>query len=119
MRTKNDIKDRELYEQFSRLPYAPPSPWFTKRVLRRLPERKRRHWAWVEYSIYIAGLVAVVLLAIPVIKDFISKSTWTLDQMLILPAILMAVSVLIYWIVSPWMLDDITVGKTPEGYNRH
>lgn len=58
----HNISDDLLREAFHRqLPQAPKSPWFTRKVMNRLPERQRRAVSIIEWLGY---LVAVVILGV-------------------------------------------------------
>ena len=60
MKNKNNNVDEQLREIFHReLPDAPQSPWFTRKVMNRLPERKRPTISVIEW---IGGGVAVAIL---------------------------------------------------------
>lgn len=60
-KTQNDKQVRDLFQQT--LPQAPVSPWFTRKVLNRLPERKRRYAGTIEISTCIVGIIATVVFA--------------------------------------------------------
>lgn len=55
----NEARLRELFK--TNLPEAPRSPWFTRKVLNRLPERSVSRYRWIENAAYI---VAAILLTI-------------------------------------------------------
>lgn len=60
MKNKNNNVDERLREIFHReLPDAPQSPWFTRKVMNRLPERKRPAISVIEW---IGGGVAAAIL---------------------------------------------------------
>ncbi len=57
-RTQEDIKLGQLLKEQS--PHAGHNPWFTKRVLNRLPEpRRATRWVWAAVCIVAAVMCAV------------------------------------------------------------
>ena len=56
-----DMKDEQLKQLFKEtLPEVPRNPWFVKKVMNRLPEkRSASSYSWIEYGAYI---LAVLLL---------------------------------------------------------
>lgn len=58
--TETDLQLKEAFRKT--LPEAPISPWFTRKVLNRLPERQRNLAARIEMWICVAGLAATIWL---------------------------------------------------------
>lgn len=58
--TENDIRLRETFKK--KLPDAPISPWFTRKVLNRLPERQRNLAGKIELWTCVAGIMATIWL---------------------------------------------------------
>ncbi len=58
--TENDIRLRERFK--NDLPDAPISPWFTRKVLNRLPERQKNMAGKIELWTCVAGIVATLWL---------------------------------------------------------
>lgn len=48
------------------LPNAPESPWFTRKVLNRLPERKSNRGAIIEYCGFLIGAIALIVMWIKI-----------------------------------------------------
>lgn len=51
-RDKEDIELKRLLQE--QLPKASENPWFTRKVINRLPEH-RKSYAWIEYLAYFVG----------------------------------------------------------------
>lgn len=58
--TENEIRLRETFKK--NLPDAPISPWFTRKVLNRLPERQRNLAGKIELWTCVAGIVITLWL---------------------------------------------------------
>ena len=59
------MTDKEFGDFLKRsLPLAPPEPWFTRKVMSRLPERKRFWAGWIETVVCGVGLVVTLVLAV-------------------------------------------------------
>ncbi len=58
--TETDIRLRTTFKK--ELPPAPVSPWFTRKVLNRLPERQRNLAGKIEICTCVAGLIATLWL---------------------------------------------------------
>lgn len=57
----NDIEDKKLAQVLKQGAHDPgENPWFTKRVLNKLPE-KRSHGSWATMVVYAIALVACAL----------------------------------------------------------
>lgn len=54
-----DMKDDQLKQLFNdTLPQAPRNPWFVKKVMNRLPEKRRASsYSWIEYASYILSVL--------------------------------------------------------------
>lgn len=55
----NQELDEKLAKIFEGAYQAPDNPWFVRKVMNRLPERKPRQYVWIEYVVYLIALVAV------------------------------------------------------------
>ena len=60
---------RELLH--SRLPGHVPSPWFTRKVLNRLPQRRYAAAAIIEYALYVAGIITAGYFSV----EFVAEKT--------------------------------------------
>ena len=53
--------DRRLRQLFhEKLPQAPADPWAVRKVINRLPERRRPLYAPVEYACYAIAMLAII-----------------------------------------------------------
>ncbi len=65
MKTDRKISDdTQLRKLMSTLPAAPADPWFTRKVLNRLPQRKRHIAARIEIWTCAAGAVLTAILGV-------------------------------------------------------
>ncbi len=55
----------------SQLPGHVPSPWFTRKVLNRLPQRRYAIAAMIEYALYIAGFITTGYFSV----EFVAEKT--------------------------------------------
>ncbi len=58
MNYKHDSRIREIFQK--QLPQAPSSPWFTRKVMNRLPEKKAPACSWIEYAAYIVASLLLI-----------------------------------------------------------
>lgn len=99
--TDNPIADdRTLRDLLSSLPQAEMSPWFTRRVLNRLPDRRRRIAGVIEYGVYIVALLWLLFTGVSYLAGNISNGI-TVGDMLNYIAWLSVVGGLIYAIMEP------------------
>lgn len=56
-------QEQRLADALRTLPRAPESPWFTRKVLNRLPDRQRRVAARIEIATCVIALVATGIFA--------------------------------------------------------
>ena len=62
---QTDMTDKDISELLKRnLPKAPPEPWFTRKVMARLPERKRFWAGWIETVACAVGLVVTLVFGV-------------------------------------------------------
>lgn len=63
--TKTELTDKALRELLQKnLPERMPSPWFTRKVLNRLPPPRYRLAAFIEYVLYIAGIITAGIMSV-------------------------------------------------------
>lgn len=96
----SDSDDKRLRSFFQSLPDAEISPWFTRRVLNRLPERRRRIAGIIEYCVYIVALLWLIVLGIMSIRRDITQGITVGDYITYLTW-LCVVGALIYAIIEP------------------
>ncbi len=84
------------------LPYAPPSPWFTKKVLNKLPERRRRIASYCEYAVYLLALGAVTAYGIKLFKAVMSAPVITVSDITVGITVAGIFTALIWSIISPF-----------------
>ncbi len=94
------ISDEEFRKLMHSLPEAKPSPWFTRMVLNRLPEKRRRIAMRIEYTLYAIGLVWMAIWGILLVKGLTSHG-FVVSDMLVYAAWLGVSGGLIYALVEP------------------
>ena len=95
----NDEKWRYMFKHGA--PSAPPSPWFTKNVLHRLPERKRRIAMMIEYALYVAGVIATSINIYKCVGHALASGAITVGDIMTFGALMALLLSLIYMIVAP------------------
>lgn len=70
MHDDTPLSDNALRSLMQQLPEAPASPWFTRRVLHRLPPRKRRIAGRIEVAACVAGIIAVIVFAVIIARQW-------------------------------------------------
>lgn len=57
---KHDKTDKQIKEFLKReLPQAPVNPWFTRKVMNRLPEKRTNWVAWIENAGFLAATITL------------------------------------------------------------
>ncbi len=85
---------------------APPSPWFTRKVMNRLPPRKVRGVALAEYSVYALCAAATIVFAIFYILDTIQTGRITVGNLTVLTSTFGLLCAILYLGVSPWFTHE-------------
>lgn len=94
------LSDDRLRKLMHTLPDATPSPWFTRMVLNRLPERRRRVAMYTEYTLYIVGLVWMVIWGVLLMKGLMVHG-FVVSDILVYGAWLVVSGGLVYALVEP------------------
>lgn len=85
---------------------APPSPWFTRKVMNRLPEKRMRIAAKIEYAVYAIAAIATVVMGIIYCHNTLSSGVITIGNLLMM-AIHMGIFLSIVALaVTPWFFRD-------------
>lgn len=57
---KHDKTDKQIKEFLKReLPQAPANPWFTRKVMNRLPEKRTNWAAWIENAGFLVAAITL------------------------------------------------------------
>lgn len=114
---KDNMSDNAFRELFREsLRQAPPSPWFTKKVLNRLPDKRRRYYAWGENVIYLLAVIVSLLYALGCYNGLLSQSHITVgDVALLMLYVAFLVTALIMFLY-PWIQRwaELSVGKNQK-----
>ncbi len=103
----NDDTDKKLRKLFQESALqAPPSPWFTRKVLNRLPERKLRAATYIEYALYITGIVLTGLHIISFIRHTAQGEVLTLGDATICGVLVSLLLSLCYMIIEPFVMKQ-------------
>lgn len=78
--TETDIRLRATFKK--ELPPAPVSPWFTRKVLNRLPERQRNLAGKIEIWTCVVGLIATLWLGGRFVATTIQSQTISIGDIL-------------------------------------
>lgn len=102
--------DRELSKFFkSRIPDAPESPWFTRTVLNRLPDKKKKKAAAIEIYICAIALVAVVIFGVSFVIRSLEAPVITIGDMIVYAVYLILFAGILYNILTPWIYRRVNV----------
>lgn len=99
------------------LPGHMPAPWFTRKVMNRLPERCPGWLAPVEMGIYVAGLIATIVFAAIHATGIYRTEIVTLADLLVGLSVVAIFTGLVYMIVSPFVKEKVMrEGKTESKF---
>ena len=62
------------------LPAAPANPWFTRKVMNRLPAKGPHIYSWIEYTAYAIALVALIVFWCIFYNDIKESGKLTIDD---------------------------------------
>ncbi|MCM1484439.1 MAG: hypothetical protein NC043_08880 [Muribaculaceae bacterium] len=103
MKPRNEISPAELSRILKEsLPQAPPSPWFTRKVLNRLPQRRAAMAARIEYAVYIIGLIVTAIYGATYVHDTLASGEIAVADALTYMVFLGLFGSLLYLIISPY-----------------
>lgn len=78
-----NIDDTELKQLFKKeLPQAPENPWFTRKVMNRLPEKEFKVFSWIEYLSYAIAIVGLVIYWAIFCRDLKEAATITMQDII-------------------------------------
>ena len=78
----NTLDDRQLSQLMKKeLPAAPANPWFTRKVMNRLPAKGPHIYSWIEYTAYAIALVALIVFWCIFYNDIKESGKLTIDDM--------------------------------------
>lgn len=98
-----DTQDKEIARLFQRdLPQAGRDPWFTRKVLNRLP-RRRSHTSPLEWGCIIAACLLLTTAFIVESTSIIKSQELLVGDILIMATLTMLSLGVAGWIVSPYL----------------
>lgn len=105
MENKTDnITDRKIRELLKKSRFdAPPSPWFTRKVMNRLPNKKVKVLAWIEYAVYAAAAFLTAILGLNFGINAFLSGTVRLGDIAVMATYMGVFCAIIILIVSPWL----------------
>lgn len=90
---------------------APPSPWFTRKVLNSLPEKRKATASWAEYAIYLIAAVVTAAMGWNFVRDTLEGGVVRVGD-LVTMATFIGLFIAICWLaVSPWIFGDEEYGE--------
>ena len=101
---RKEINDAELARllKLSALT-APPSPWFTRKVMNRLPERKVRVVALAEYAVYVLAALVTAVMGYFYTRDVLAGGVITVGNIVMFSAFVGLIIAIGWLFVSPWI----------------
>ncbi len=106
------LNDRELRDMLQRNRLtAPPSPWFTRKVMNRLPERRVRLVSYIEYGLYLAAIAVTVIFAVTGIKNIFNSGVVTIGDLTNIGLYAGLFIGELYLLISPWFTIDDDVAR--------
>lgn len=81
---------------------APPSPWFTRKVLNRLPDRKRRVASIIEYALYIIGIITTVCYTVSFIRQTLQNHMITIGDVTVYCVLVALFLSLCFMLITPF-----------------
>lgn len=109
---KTDNTDRKLRELLRKSNFnAPPSPWFTRKVMNRLPEKKKRNIARAEYAVYILSAILIGFFGIRYAANTFSSGIVRISDITAMSAYLCAFCAVILLTLSPWVNQEKSAGE--------
>lgn len=97
----SDIRLRELLKRNAIS--APPSPWFSRKVLNRLPPRRKAFAAWMEYTVYIIAACLTATVGIDFGLDTLRQGIVTVSDIATLCACLGLFFAICWIAITPWI----------------
>lgn len=103
-----DLQDKNLGDLLkSGLPVAPYNPWFTRTVLNRLPERKKRVAASVELWVCVIAAVITLIFAVRFSVEAYKSDSITVMNLIIFCAYCALFSALVTNVALPLIKRNI------------
>lgn len=108
MRNKADNnQDSRLRELFKASRFdAPPSPWFTKKVINRLPRKRARNLAWAEYALYAVAGIITAALGISYTVDIFREGIVRIGDIAVIATYMCAFCAIVFLCLSPWFRSE-------------
>ena len=101
MKNNDDIFLRSMLKE--NLPEHLPSPWFTRKVMNRLPERRIRIVARVEYAVYILALIATVVFGVVTTLNVVRSGIVKVEDLIVYFGIIAMASALCWMLFAPFV----------------
>lgn len=101
------ISDRDLSQLLKHnLLEAPPSPWFTRKVMNRLPQRKVRIASLIEYAVYIIGIIITGIFTARFVIQTLHTGVITVGNLFTYGILFTLCCSLLYMLISPWVAPE-------------
>lgn len=101
MKNDDDKHIRSMLKE--NMPSHLPSPWFTKKVMNRLPEQKVRVLARIEYVVYILALIATVVFGVVTTLNVVDSGVVRVENIIVYFGIIAMASGLCWMLLMPFV----------------
>lgn len=109
MTNKTDKTDRELRTLLKSSNFtALPSPWFTRKVMNRLPRKRARNLAWIEYGVYLTAAILIAIIGTGYAIDSFRSGFVTIGNITAIGLCIGVFCATLYLMVSPWIKARFT-----------
>lgn len=82
---------------------APPDPLFTRKVLNRLPERRRAWCVRLEYGVYLAALVFLTIVSVRFVASVIDAGSINIFDVMNMTILGVLGAGVVYSLVAPFV----------------
>lgn len=101
--TTADNRLRQLLDEARNATDAPPSPWFTRKVMNRLPPQKIRTAAMAEYMVYIIAALATIIFTVVYGIRTYASGTVTVGDLCIIACSTGLLLAILNLMLTPWL----------------
>lgn len=85
---------------------APPSPWFTRKVMNRLPEKRVHTLARIEYTLYMMAAIFTIIYSVIYVKGVWASGVITVGNISVMAICIGLLCSIAFLMIEPWFSDD-------------
>ncbi len=100
-----DIKIRQLLDK--KMPQAPENKWFVKKVMNRLPEKRRSSISIIEIMSYTIAILVILGIEIGIVCDISNAGAITLNNIVWLTALNITLISIVASIILPLFRNSL------------